>query len=176
MRRALRLFGHAVDALERATTAACALLLAAVVLLAGAEIVGRTVFRRSSLEMVDLSLQLAILMYFIGYLALLNRDQDIVMDYFYVRFPARTRRLIDILTALAIAGFFLLLLVKSIALFRLGLRFPHPVFPLPNAVVIVPAVLGAAGGLIVAVRKALDVILADSSGPAPAPEDRGPAP
>jgi hypothetical protein len=50
------------------------------------------------------------------------------------------------------------------------------VFPLPNAVVIVPAVLGAAGGLIVAVRKALDVILADSSGPAPAPEDRGPAP
>ena len=176
MRRALRLYGHAVDALERATTAACALLLAAVVLLAGAEIVGRTFFGHSSLEMVDLSLQLAILMYFIGYSALLNRDQDIVMDYFYVRFPVRARRLIDVLTALAVAGFFLLLLVKSIALFRLGLRFPHPVFPLPNAVVIVPAVLGAAGGLIVAVRKALDVIVADPSAPDPTPGIRGPGP
>jgi len=176
MRRVLRLFGLAVDALERATTAACALLLAGVVLLAGAEIVGRTFFGHSSLEMVDLSLQLAILMYFIGYLALLNRDQDIAMDYFYVRFSAPVRRLIDILTAVAIAGFFLLLLVKSIALFRLGLRLRHPVFPLPNAVVIVPAVLGAAGGLIVAVRKALDVIILGPSRPAHTPERRGPAP
>jgi TRAP-type C4-dicarboxylate transport system permease small subunit len=97
-------------------------------------------------------------MYFIGYLSLLNRDQDIMVDYFYVRFPLRVRRMIDLLAAVAIAGFFLLLLVKSIALFRLGLRFPHPVFPVPNALIVSPAVLGAAGGLLVALRKLLDTL------------------
>ena len=49
-------------------------------------------------------------------------------------------------------------MVKSIALFRLGLRYSHPVFPIPNAVIILPAVLGAAGGFMVALRKALDTI------------------
>jgi TRAP-type C4-dicarboxylate transport system permease small subunit len=117
-------------------------------------------FAASSVEMVDLALQLAILMYFIGYLALLNRDKDIMMDYFYLRFPRSVQRVLDLLTAVAVAGFFLILLVKSIALFRLGLRFSHPVFPVPNAIIIIPAVLGSAGGLIVAIRKALDVIVA----------------
>jgi len=158
LRRALGAYGRAVDALDRVTTVVCALLLAVVVLLTGAEIVGRTVFRSSSVEMVDLALQLAILMYFLGYLSLLNRDQDITMDYFYLRLPARARRVVDLLTAIAIAGFFVLLLVKSIALFRLGLRLSHPVFSVPYALIVTPAVLGAAGGLIVAVRKALDTI------------------
>ena len=157
--RARRLYGRAVDALDRATTVACALLLAAVVLLTGAEIIARTVFKSSSVEMVDLALQLAILMYFIGYLSLLNRDQDITMDYFYVRLPARVRRVVDVVTTVAIAAFLLLLLVKSITLFRLGLRFSHPVFPVPHAVIVIPAVLGAAGALIIAVRKALDTIV-----------------
>jgi TRAP-type C4-dicarboxylate transport system permease small subunit len=160
LRRAVGFYGRAVDRLDRATTFACALLLATVVLLTAAEILGRTLFASSSVEMVDLALQLAILMYFIGYLTLLNRDQDITMDYFYVRLPVRVRRVVDLLTAIAIAGFFVLLLVKSIALFRLGLRYPHPVFPVPHAVIVIPAILGAAGGLIVALRKALDTILA----------------
>ena len=136
----------------------CALLFTAVVLMAGAEVVSRAVFKSSSVEMVDLSLQFAMLMYFIGYASLLNRDQDIRMDYFYLRFPLRVRKALDVLSGLAIAGFFVLLLIKSIALFQMGLRQSHPVFPIPNAVVIVPAVLGAACGLLVALRKALDML------------------
>jgi TRAP-type C4-dicarboxylate transport system permease small subunit len=88
----------------------------------------------------------------------LNRNQDIEIDYFYARLPRSVRRAVDVLIALAIAGFFLLLLIKSIKLLRMGLRFSHPVFPIPQAVVTLPAVLGSAGGLIVATRKALDVL------------------
>jgi TRAP-type C4-dicarboxylate transport system permease small subunit len=158
MSRTLRLYGRCIDALDRAVSAVCALLLAAVAVLTGAEIIGRSLFARSSIETVDVALQLAIVMYFIGYLSLLNRNQDIMVDYFYVRLPASVRRTVDLITAIAIAGFFLLLLIKSVALFRLGLRFPHPVFPVPNALVILPALLGSAGGLLVAIRKVLDTL------------------
>ena len=158
MRRALVLYRRFVDGLDRATMVFCALLLASVVCLSAIEIVGRSFFAMSSIEMVDLALQLSILMNFVGYMVLLNRNQDIEIDYFYARLPPSVRRAVDVLTALAIAGFFLLLLVKSFKLFRMGLRFSHPVFPIPQAVVTLPAVLGSAGGLIVAIRKALDVL------------------
>lgn len=158
MRRALRFFRQAIDRFDRINAAACALLFLAVVLMAGGEIVARNLFQNSSVEMVDLSLQCAILMYFLGYASLLNREQDIRMDYFYVRFPGRLRKIIDVLTWVAIAGFFLLLLVKSFTLFRMGLNQRHPVFPIPNALIIVPAVLGASAGLLVAVRKLLDAV------------------
>jgi len=154
----LRYFRRAVDWFDRVIVAFCALLFLAVVLMAGAEVVARNFFQSSSVEMVDLSLQLAILMYFVGYASLLNREQDIRMDYFYLRFPHRVRRFVDVLTWIAIVVFFLLLLVKSIALFRMGLNQRHGVFPIPNAVIIVPAVLGAAAGLLVAVRKLLDAV------------------
>ena len=158
MRRALVLYRRFVDGLDRATMVFCALLLASVVCLSAIEIVGRSFFAMSSIEMVDLALQLSILMNFVGYMVLLNRNQDIEIDYFYRRLPPWARRVVDVLTAMAIAAFFLLLLVKSFKLFRMGLRFSHPVFPIPQAVVTLPAVLGSAGGLIVAIRKALDVL------------------
>ena len=157
-RRLLRLYGRGLDALDRGTSAVCALLLAAVVALTGSEILARSIFAQSSVAMVDLALQLAIVMYFIGYLSLLNRNQDIMVDYFYVRFPPSARRIIDLVTAIAVVGFFVVLLVKSIALFRLCLRFPHPVFPVPNAVIVSPALLGSIGGVLVALRKLFDTL------------------
>jgi TRAP-type C4-dicarboxylate transport system permease small subunit len=157
--RSSRLFGRAVDGLDRATLVFCTFLLALVVALSAFEIVARSAFAASSVVTVDLASQLAVLMYFIGYLVLLNRDQDIVVDYFYVRMPKAARRAIDLATAVAVAAFFALLLYKSIARFRLGLSYNHPVFPIKQAVTSLPAVLGAAGGLIVAIRRAIDAIL-----------------
>lgn len=159
MHKGLSLFGRAVDGLDRATLVFCTFLLALVVVLSAFEIVARSLFAASSVVTVDLASQLAVLMYFIGYLVLLNRDQDIVVDYFYLRLPKSLQRAIDLATAVAVAAFFALLLYKSIALFRLGLSYNHPVFPIPQAVTTLPAVLGAGGGLIVALRKAIDAIV-----------------
>lgn len=163
MHNAVRNLGRLVDRMDRANMAICAFLFAAIVLLAGGEVIARTLFESSSVELVDLSLQFAILMYFLGYASLLNRDQDVRMDYFYLLFPRSVRKVLDVLTVLVVASFFLVLLVKSIMLFRMGLNQSHPVFPIPNAVVIVPAVLGAACGLMVAVRKALDTLTTDAT-------------
>jgi TRAP-type C4-dicarboxylate transport system permease small subunit len=151
--RGLRLFGRAVDGFDRATLHFCTLLMALVVGLSAFEIVARSLFAASSVVTVDLASQLAVLMYFVGYLVLLNRDQDIVVDYFYLRLPRTVQR------AIAVAAFFGLLLYKSISLFRLGLSYNHPVFPIKQAVTSLPAVLGAAGGLVVALRKAIEAIV-----------------
>jgi len=172
-RRVIKTYGRAVDWLDRITTALCALLLIAVVALSATEIVARSFFHASSVEVVDMTLQLAVLMYFLGYLSLLNRDEDVAIDYFHRRLPTPVRRVVDILAAGAIAAFFAVLLVKSVALFRLGLRYNHPVFPIPNAVTITPALLGSLGGLLVAVRKALDAVACVSS-PPPAPPGQPP--
>ena len=58
-RRLLWFYRRGVDALDRWTSALCALLLAAVVLLTGSENVGRSLFAQSSVAMVDLALQFA---------------------------------------------------------------------------------------------------------------------
>ena len=166
LRRAIKAYGRAVDRLGHFTMIGCTLLLMTVVALSAAEIIARSFFAASSVEMVDLTLQLAILVYFAGYLVLLNDDQDIAIDYFYRKMRAQTRRVIDVLTGIAIAAFFLLLFAKSVTMFRMGLRYNHPVFPIPNAVVTLPAVLGSLGGLIVATRKALDILAGKTLGEA----------
>jgi TRAP-type C4-dicarboxylate transport system permease small subunit len=106
----LRLIRRLADVVETVATIGGVILLVVVAALAATEIVARSAFGSSSLIVVDLSLQLAILMYFIGYAALLNGDRDIRMDYLYLRFPAKARRLIDVATSLLIVGFFALLL------------------------------------------------------------------
>lgn len=159
MGKVLRVFGDLVDYVDRLNTAVCATLIGVVVLLAGGEVIARNAFQRSSLELVDLSLQLAVLMYFIGYASLLNRNQDIRVEYFYDKLPPKAQKALDIITMISITVFFSVLLAKSIMLFRMGLHQSHPVFPIPNAVVISPAVLGAAGGLLVAVRKSIESIV-----------------
>jgi TRAP-type C4-dicarboxylate transport system permease small subunit len=160
IRRLVGAYGRAIDAFDRVVLAVSALLLGAVVVLTAVEIIGRNVFLRSSPEAVDVTLSLAVLIYFVGYLVLLNREQDVMMDYFYARFPAGLRRALDAATAVAILVFFVILLVKSWRLFELGLSSLHPVFPVPHGIVALPAVVGAAGCVLVALRKALDALLA----------------
>ena len=114
----------------------------------------------SSIEMVDLALQLSILMYFVGYLVLLNRNQDIEIDYFYARLPPSVRRAVDRPDRVGDRRRSSCCCSSSpSSCSGWGFAISHPVFPIPQAVVTLPAVLGSAGGLIVAIRKALDVAL-----------------
>lgn len=156
------------DALADGATVLGAVLLALVTLVSGAELVARSLTGSSWIEAGDLAMLFAVAMYFTGYPALLNRDEDIRMDYFYLRLPPRLRRGIDLAAAAAIVLFFVVLVVKAIVLFRMGLRFRHPVLALPAAAVYAPLVIGAAFGLLVAIRKLLD-LLADLGRPAAPP-------
>ena len=160
IRRIVARYGRAIDALDRVVLVVSALLLGAVVVLTAIEIIGRNVFRHSSPEAVDVTLALAVLVYFVGYLVLLNRDQDVMMDYFYNRFPARLRGALDAATAVAVLVFFAILLFKSWRLVQLGMNSLHPVFPVPHGIVALPVLAGAVGCVLVALRKALDALLA----------------
>lgn len=159
LRRAIHGYGRAIDRLDRALLILTSSLLGLVVLLTGVEIIGRNVFRYSSPEAVDVTLQFAILVYLLGYAVLLNRDQDVTMDFFYRRFPSGVRRIIDLATDAGILAFFVILLAKSWRLFELGLNSIHPVFPVPHGVVAMPAVVAGAACLLVALRRTLDSIL-----------------
>jgi len=160
MRRLIGWYGRAVDAIDRVLAACMALLLGVVVLLTAIEIVGRNVFRYSSPEAVDVTLSLAIVVYLVGYAVLLNRDQDVTMDFFYRWFSPPTRRAVDLLTDAAILAFFVVLLLKSHRLFQMGLNSLHPVFPVPHGIVALPAVAAGLACVLVAVRRTLDSLLA----------------
>jgi len=160
IRRIVGAYGRAIDAFDRLISVVSALLLAVVVILTGAEIIGRNLFQYSSPESVDITMSLAVLTYLVGYVVLLNRDQDVMIDFFYRRLPVSAARILDAITSIAITAFFVILLVKSLTLFRMGLYSLHPVFPVPHGIVALPVIVGAAGCLLVAVRKALDATLA----------------
>ena len=160
IRRIIGGYGAVIDAIDRVVLALTSLLLAVVVVLTAVEIIGRNVFKYSSPGSVDVTLSLAILVYFIGYLVLLNRDQDVMMDYFYLRFSPGVKRLLDAVTSIAILGFFIVLLLKSVKLFQMGMNSLHPVFPVPHGVVALPVVIAAIGCVLVALRKTLDTSLA----------------
>jgi TRAP-type C4-dicarboxylate transport system permease small subunit len=164
IRRIVALYGRGIDALDRVVLAVSALLLGVVVVLTAIEIVGRNLFRHSSPEAVDVTLALAVLVYLVGYLVLLNRDQDVMMDYFYLRFPAWLRRALDAATAVAVLVFFAILVFKSWRLVQLGMNSLHPVFPVPHGIVALPVLAGAIGCVLVALRKVLDTLLALGGG------------
>lgn len=159
LRRMIQVYGRAIDHLDRALLVSTSSLLGIVVLLTAVEIIGRNVFKYSSPEAVDITLSVAILVYLLGYAVLLNRDQDVTMDFFYRRFSPAVRRLLDLATDAGILAFFAILLAKSWRLFELGLNSIHPVFPVPHGVVALPAVIAGAACLLVALRRMLDSLL-----------------
>lgn len=167
IRRIVALYGRFVDQVDRVVSVTTALLLGIVVVLTATEIIGRNVFKYSSPEAVDVTLSFAVLVYLLGYFVLLNRDQDVMMDFLYRRVSRRRQRLLDALTAIGVLAFFAILSVKSLQLFRLGLNSLHPVFPVPHGVVVLPVLIAAFGCVMVALRKALESLLAlvDGDGP-----------
>jgi len=169
IRRVIALYGRFVDAVDRVVLAVTSLLLGVVVILTAAEIVGRNVFKYSSPEAVDITLSVAVLVYLLGYFVLLNRDQDVMMDFFYRGLGTGMRRLLDAVTAVGVLIFFVILALKSLQLFRMGMNSLHPVFPVPHGVVALPVLIAAFACVLVAVRKMLDAMLALIDGARVAP-------
>lgn len=173
MKRAIGIYGAFVDAIDRVVMAVCAVLLGVVVLLTAAEIIGRNVFKYSSPEMVDMTLSVAILVYLLGYYVLINRDQDVTMDFLYRRMRPATRRWLDILTSAGTFVFFVVLTAKSWRLFQLGMNSIHPVFPVPHGVVALPVLVASAFCVLAALRRLIDSIATFAEGGVP-PWERAP--
>lgn len=154
MGRVVGVFGRIAEGLARTSSAFSAGGLAVVVGLNALEIVSRRLGRSSPL-LVELTVLLATATYFVGYAALLWRDEDVVVEYVYERLPAGVRRWLDLGIALAVLAFFLVLVAKAVALFRLTWPMRHPVFAVSYSYTTLPLVVGAVLCLWVAAQRAL---------------------
>lgn len=154
-RRFLRIYGLSVDVLDRFVMVFCALMLVAVVMMNGFEIVTRYFFGYSSLYSAEISLVICALMYFLGYVVLLRRDEDVTLDYFYMKLPAKAQRVLDVLLSLGVLAFFVVLFEASIRYVQLTNRMQHAVMPIPQSYTTAPILVAAACCLWVAVYKVL---------------------
>lgn len=123
------------------------------VLLNGAEGIGRYVFQASSIYLVETSLVLGTAVYFIGYAVLLKNDEDIRMSYFVERLPRRLALAIDVLTEVGVVIFFLVLAKACWGYFQLTSLMPHALFPFSQGYVLLPLMAGAVAGLWVGVHR-----------------------
>lgn len=154
-KRFLQVYGRTVDFLDHFVMAACALMLGMVVAINGLEIITRYFFHYSSLYSAEISLVISALMYFVGYAVLLRRDEDVTLDYFYMKFPKRVQRVIDVLLALGVLTFFLVLSEASIRYVRLTSTMQHMVMPVPQSYTTAPILVAAVCCLWVALYKLL---------------------
>jgi TRAP-type C4-dicarboxylate transport system permease small subunit len=154
-RRLLHVYGLSVDFLDRVIMVACALMLVFVVAINGCEIITRYFFRYSSLYSAETSLVISALMYFVGYVVLLKRDEDVTLDYFYMKMPLMVRRAIDLLLSLGVLAFFVILSESSLRYVRLTSMMQHPVMPIPQSYTTAPILVAAICCLWVALYKVL---------------------
>jgi TRAP-type C4-dicarboxylate transport system permease small subunit len=169
----LQWYGHSVRAVSRGTLWLCVLGLAAAVGLNAIEIAARYFLGDSSLYRTEISLELCVAIYFIGYIVLLAEDEDVTMEYFHRRLPVRARLALDVGIAASIVVFFVVLLDASLDYFRLTRTMTHPVFPVSRGYTTVPIVVAAAGCLYVAVYRALLAIREATGHRARAARDTG---
>ena len=148
-----KVFDRCTNWLATAALVLVVVLFVAMVLLNGAEGVGRYVFQASSIYLVETSLVLGTAVYFVGYVVLLKHDEDIRMGYFVERMPPRVAQAVDVLTECGVVTFFVILAKSSWGYFQLTLAMPHSLFPVPQGYVVQPLLAGAVAGEWVAVHR-----------------------
>jgi TRAP-type C4-dicarboxylate transport system permease small subunit len=154
-----RVFDRLTGVLATAALVTSVALFVVMVLLNGAEGVGRYVFQASSIYLVETSLVLGTAVYFVGYVVLLQKDEDIRMGYFVERLPRRVGQAIDVFTELGVVVFFLVLVKATWSYFQLTSLMPHSLFPFSQGWVVLPLLTGAVAGLWVAVHRLVAAIL-----------------
>lgn len=159
MKKLVHALGGITNFIEKITATVCVISFIIVVGMNGFEAVSRSVFGVSSIYTVQASVVLISAVYFLGYLVLMNRDEDISLDYVYVRLNNRVRRALDVIISLAIFIFFTLLTITSFVYVARISAFPDPVFPFSESYTALPILLGSVGCLWVAAYRFLAELL-----------------
>jgi TRAP-type C4-dicarboxylate transport system permease small subunit len=132
-------------AVSRAFVRACALAaLAAMVVVQASEIVWRAATARGLIWVHELSIMLAMVVYFLAYALIAKERGYIKVEALYRRFTPSLQSRIDIGTRVVIIGFHLLLCYLTISIFGFVRAFTTPVLDLPETVYYVPLALGTA--------------------------------
>jgi TRAP-type C4-dicarboxylate transport system permease small subunit len=154
----LRRYGALTRHVERIAVVVCVVLFLIVVMMNAFEAVSRSLFAASSIYTVEGSVMLISLVYFLGYLVLMYRDEDISLDYFYVRFPGWLQRLVDLFVAAGTVMFFIVLTWTSFSFAMRVSALPDPVMPFSESIGVLPVLIGSLGCLWVAVYRLVRVV------------------
>jgi len=128
----------------------CIILFAIVVSLYAWEIFTRYFLDYSSVISGELGLILMKWIYFLGFVVLFKRGEDVVMEYFFQRLPDRIKQFVEWLTQLAIFVFLTVLVWKSIRFYAMTSLMDHPFLPIKYSYTVQPILVGSTLALVVA--------------------------
>lgn len=144
-------YKRALDLLEKALMFVCSLVLAFVMVIYTIEIFTRYCLRYSSTVTGELGLILMTWLYFLGFVILFKRGEDVIMEYFFDRCPLRIRSLIAWLTSWAVLAFVLVLVWKSYQFYNVARMMDHPFLPIRYSYTVHPILAGSVLSLFVSV-------------------------
>ncbi len=144
-------YKRVLDLLEKVLMFACSLILAFVMVIYTIEIFTRYCLRYSSTVTGELGLILMTWLYFLGFVILFKRGEDVVMEYFFDRFHPRARNLIAWLTSWAILAFVVVLTWKSYQFYTVARMMDHPFLPIRYSYTVHPIFAGSILSLLVSV-------------------------
>jgi TRAP-type C4-dicarboxylate transport system permease small subunit len=136
-------YKRALDLLDKGLMLICALILAFVMIIYSIEIFTRYCLQYSSTVTGELGLILMTWLYFLGFVILFKRGEDVIMEYFFDRMPLRIRSLIAWLTSWAILVFLLVLVWKSYQFYSVARMMEHPFLPIRYSYTVQPIFVGS---------------------------------
>lgn len=152
------------DAANKICALTTALLLAAILLINGMEILSRSVFSLSFAWTFETNLLFASWVYFIGIYQVYHRNADITVDFFTSRLPPRIRlvwaTILDAATCVVLA----ILAWYGWQLIQLQLPFRTPGSGIPNALFTAPLVISAVLMIFAVSRRSVERLQSLSSG------------
>jgi TRAP-type transport system small permease protein len=156
MVRSLASFKSVLDFLEKIEMVLCTILFAVVLCMYSIEVFTRYFFNFSSVLTGEVGLYLMTWVYFIGFAVIFKRGENIVLEYFFKRFPGRMKEIVTWTTHLLILLFASVVFVGSLRLFAVTTMMDHPVLPLRQCYSTLPIVTGSFLVLIISIYFALE--------------------
>jgi TRAP-type C4-dicarboxylate transport system permease small subunit len=136
-------YRRALDLLEKVLMALSSLLFVTVVLLYAGEIFTRFFLSYSSTVSGELGLILMTWVYFLGFVVLFKRGEDVAMEYFLRFFSPRFRAGLDWAVHLAIFVFLAVLVWKSAQFHAMTAQMSHPFLPVKYSYTVQPVLAGS---------------------------------
>ena len=144
-------YKRVLDLLDQALMFVCVLILAFVMIIYTIEIFTRYCLNYSSTVTGELGLILMTWLYFLGFVILFKRGEDVIMEYFFDRFPLRIRGLIAWMTSWAVLAFIFVLVWKSYQFYTVARMMDHPFLPIRYSYTVHPIFAGSVLSLFVSV-------------------------
>lgn len=147
----LKIYDRILTFLEKGLMVICMSLFSMVVILGAIEIFTRYFLSYSSIISGELGLILMTWTYFLGFIILFKRGEDIVMEYFFQKLPEPLRNLIEWLTHLTILIFILTLIWNAIKFYLLTNKMEHPFLPIKYSYTVHPILVSSFLALFISV-------------------------